>query len=167
MDRSLTLRAGSLLALASIAASPLAGCSGNSSALPTPPLAASSAAQPLGSQSEVNVDVQDARHKKKKKKMTLLYVSDNENNAIRVYDASSKTQNPPLLRTITNGISGPNGIATDLQGNLYVANYVANDVTVYAPNAASPKTTITSGMNFPFDVKVDGFGDVYVLNVPV
>jgi len=157
------LRAGSLIALASIAASPLAGCSGASSALPMPPVSASSA---VGSQTTSNFEVQDAKHKKKKK-MTLLYVSDNENNAIRVYDASSKTQNPPLLRTITNGISGPNGIATDLQGNLYVANYVANDVTVYAPNAASPKTTITSGMNFPFDVKVDGFGDVYVLNVPV
>lgn len=99
--------------------------------------------------------------------MALLFVSDAENNEIRVYDASSKTQSPPVLRTITSGISEPNGIATDLKGNLYVANYFSNDVTEYAPNSSSPKTTITSGMSNPWDVKVDGFGNVYVLNVPL
>lgn len=165
MYRSLTLRAASLIALASIAASPLAGCSGASSSLPTPPVSAPSAAHALGSQAELNLDIQDAHHRKRR--MTLLYVSDNENNEIRVYDASVKTQNPPVLRTITSGISAPNGIATDLKGNLYVANYVNNDVTVYAPNSSSPKTTISNGMNNPWDVKVDGFGNVYVLNVPV
>lgn len=159
------LRAGSLIALASLTASPLAGCSGASSALPTPPMSAPSAAHALGSQAELNSEIQDAHHRKKK--MTLLFVSDNENSEIRVYDASSKTQNPPVLRTISSGISGPNGIATDLQGNLYVANYAGNDVTVYARNSSSPKTTISNGMNFPWDVKVDGFGNVYVLNVPL
>jgi hypothetical protein len=167
MYRSLALRAGSMIALASLTASPLAGCSGSSSALPTPPMSAPSAANALGSQAEANVEIQDAHHKKKKKKMTLLFVSDNENNEIRVYDASSNTQNPPALYTITNGISGPNGITTDLQGNLYVANFVSSDVTVYAPNATSPKEVLSSGMTNPWDVKVDGFGNVYVLNVPV
>ncbi|HVR46951.1 MAG TPA: hypothetical protein VMT95_10025 [Candidatus Binatia bacterium] len=163
MYRSLALRAGSLIALASVA-SPLAGCSGATSSLPTP-ISASSAAHALGSQAELNAEIQDAHHKKRK--MTLLYVSDNENNEIRVYNASSKTQNPPVLRTITNGISEPNGITTDLKGNLYVANYFNNDVTVYAPNSSSPKATISNGMSNPWDVKVDGFGNVYVLNVPL
>jgi hypothetical protein len=100
MYRAFALRAASLLALASLTASPLAGCSGASSALPTPPVSAPSAARALGSQTEPGTEIQDAHHKKKK--MTLLYVSDNEGNQIRVYDASSKTQNPPpVLRTIT------------------------------------------------------------------
>jgi len=167
MYRALVFRAASLIALASLTASPLAGCSGASSALPAPPMSAPSAAHGLGPQTEASLDVQDARHKKKKKKMTLLFVSDNENNAIRVYDASTTTQNPPVLRTITSGVSGPNGITTDLQGNLYVANYSSNDVTIYAPNSSSPKTTLSNGMSNPWDVKVDGFGNVYVLNVPV
>jgi hypothetical protein len=165
MYRLLALRAGSLIGLASIAASPLAGCSGASSALPAPPISAPSAAHALGSQTELNAEIQDAHHRKKKK--TLLFVSDNEGNEIRVYDASGTTQNPPVLRTITSGVSGPNGIATDLKGNLYVANYISNDVTVYPPNSSSPSVTITSGMSNPWDVKVDGFGNVYVLNVPV
>ena len=64
-----------------------------------------------------------------------LFVSDNENNRSSVFNAASTTQNPPPTRTITQGISGPNGIATDLSGNLYVANYFNNTVpsTVRTP----------------------------------
>jgi hypothetical protein len=35
-------------------------------------------------------------------------------------------------------------------------------VTEYAPNSSSPRFTISNGMNGPYDVKVDGFGNVYV-----
>jgi hypothetical protein len=165
------LQAATGLAITSLLVAPLAGCSGTSSTLPTTPFSAPSArtselasAQGMGPQAQLSSQTQtDAHHKKVK----LLFVSDNENNRVLVYNAASKTQNPPPLRTITNGIQGPNGITTDKSGNLYVANYIANTVTVYAPNASAPKTTISNGLNGPWDVKVDGFGNVFVANVPL
>jgi streptogramin lyase len=92
----------------------------------------------------------------------MLFVSDNLNSKVYVFNAASKTTNPPIERTITNGIGAPNGIATDSSGNLWVANLAANTVTEYAKNSSSPRLTISNGMNGPFDVKVDGFGNVYV-----
>jgi hypothetical protein len=171
-NRALALRAGIGISLASIVASPLAGCSGASSALPVPPVSsvpavASSAAGKMtapnalgsmGAQNEVESD---------KKKSKLLFVSDNENNRIVVFNTATKQQNPPVMRTITSGIHGPNGIAVDKAGNLYVANFLTNTVTIYAPNAATPKTTLSTSLNGPWDVKVDGFGNVYVANIPV
>jgi hypothetical protein len=170
--RAFALRAGIGISLASIVASPLAGCSGASSALPVPPVSsvpavASSAAGKMtapnalgsmGAQNEVESD---------KKKSKLLFVSDNENNRIVVFNTATKQQNPPVMRTITSGVHGPNGIAVDEAGNLYVANYLTNTVTIYAPNAATPKTTLSTSLNGPWDVKVDGFGNVYVANDPL
>ncbi len=96
----------------------------------------------------------------------LLFASDEVNNKILVFDAATNVQNPAPLRTITNGIQGPIGITTDLEGNLYVANYLSNTVTVYAPGANTPKQRISNGVNGPWDVKVDGFGNIYVANQP-
>jgi hypothetical protein len=161
----LSLRAVTGLAVASMTIAPLAGCSGASTALPQAQLSPSIARASVPAADAPESQAQNDHHKKKAKQ--LLFVSDNENNEIRVFNAASKSQNPPPLRTITNGINGPNGIATDESGNLYVANYVSNTVTVYAPNGSTPKATISNGLNGPFDVKVDAFGNVYVANDPV
>jgi hypothetical protein len=156
------LRAAALVAVASLTASPLAGCSG-APALPagpsSPPLATQpSASRTMGPQAQtVDPDT----------KKQLLFVSDNANSKIFVYDAATKKQNPPPLRTITEGIQGPNGITTDKSGNLYVTNFLSSNLTIYAPNASTPKTTISNGLNGPFDVKVDAFGDIYVANDPL
>lgn len=160
-----SLRTVTGVAIALFLAQPLAGCSGAASSLPFAP----------DSPSSVHLDVPAAVDAKGSAAQRVhsdaggqqLFVSDNENNRILVYNAASKTQNPPIERTITQGIQTPNGIATDLQGNLYVANYQANTVTVYAKNASSPKLTISEGLNGPWDVKVDGFGNVYVSNTPL
>src|SRR5580704_9224748 len=131
-NRALALRARTGLAVVSLIAAPLAGCSGATSALPT--AAASSLADAKTTASapgSTQWSAQpDAHHKKVKQ---LLFVSDNENNRVLVYNTATKTQNPPALRTITNGVQKPNGLATDESGNLYVANYLSNTVTVYAP----------------------------------
>jgi hypothetical protein len=165
-NRALALRAATGLAVVSLIAAPLAGCSGATSALPTAAASSLADAKTTASAPEsTQWSAQpDAHHKKVKQ---LLFVSDNENNRVLVYNTATKTQNPPALRTITNGVQGPNGLATDESGNLYVANYLSNTVTVYAPNAGNPKTTISNGLNGPFDVKVDGFGNVYVANDPL
>jgi hypothetical protein len=98
------LQAATGLAITSLLAAPLAGCSGTSSALPATPLSAPSArtsepapAQGMGSQAQLSAQIEtDAHHKKKVK---LLFVSDNENNRVLVFNAATKTQNPPPLRT--------------------------------------------------------------------
>jgi hypothetical protein len=149
------VRAAAVLAAASLTASPLAGCSGSSALPPGPASVPVTAVRPLAQ--TVDPD----------RKSQLLFVSDNANDQVYVYNAATKTQNPPPLRTITAGIKGPNGITTDKSGNLYVTNFLSNTITIYAPNGSTPKTTISNGLNGPFDVKVDGFGNVYVANDPL
>lgn len=161
-----SLRTVTGVAIAAILSQPLAGCSGASSSLP--------AAAPV-SPSSVHLDVPAAVNAKGSAAQRVnpdgggqqLFVSDNENNRVLVFNAASTTQNPPATRTITQGVVGPNGLATDLSGNLYVANYINNTVTVYGKNASSPKMTLSRGLNGPWDVKVDGFGNVYVSNTPL
>lgn len=160
------LRAATGLAVASLIAQPLAGCSGaTGSALPGAP-AAMPAAIPAAVTARGSAAMPDASPDGKKKKKTQLFASDDENNKILVFTVG-KAQNPPATRSITSGISQPNGIAIDKSGNLYVANYYTNSVTIYAPNSNTPKTTLTNGLNGPWDVKVDGFGNVYVSNNPI
>ena len=40
---------------------------------------------------------------------------------------------------ITDGINEPEGLATDKNGNLYVANQRGKTITVYPPGATSPR----------------------------
>jgi len=152
-NATLTLRAATSIAIASLMVDPLAGCSGAPSALPEAAPSATTAG--FGTRA-------DGRSQK----VQLLYVGDNQNSRIDVYDATTKKQNPPPMRTITEGVDEPYGLTTDKSGNLYVANLGDDTVTVYAPNSSKPKTTIKNGLNDPFDVKVDGFGNVYVANNP-
>ncbi|MGA8533208.1 MAG: hypothetical protein WB615_03750 [Candidatus Tumulicola sp.] len=71
---------------------------------------------------------------------------------------------------ITNGVYGPEALAVDAQGNLYVAN--ANSATnhipnivVYAPGAKSPTRSITSGVTNPLVIHCDGKSNLFVMNV--
>jgi hypothetical protein len=138
------------ITVAALIAAPLAGCSAASSALPSPADEVTRTGSPAA-----RVDARKAQ---------LLYVSDNQNDRILVYDAAARQQNPSPISTITDGIDQPYGITTDRSGNLYVANRGASSVTVYAPNSSTPTTTITGGLTNPIDVKVDGSGNVYVAN---
>jgi sugar lactone lactonase YvrE len=148
------------LAIATLLAQPLAGCSGATSSLPTAPVSADSAHAfvPAAVSSKSSAPQRTAAAAK----TSLLYVADNLNSKIYVFDEASKTSNPPVLETITDGISFPNGIATDTEGNLWVANLGSDTVTEYAPNSSTPRFTISNDMTGPYDVKVDDFGNVFV-----
>jgi hypothetical protein len=98
-------------------------------------------------------------------KPQLLYVSDNFNNQVVVFNLLSKNPTKPA-RTITAGLTGPQGITTDRAGNLYVTNLYANTVTVYPPGASTPSVTLSQGLSSPVDVKVDGARNVFVANSP-
>jgi len=69
-----------------------------------------------------------------------------------------------LTLTIT-GLNNPTGVAVDSVGNIYVANYLANQVLKYNSSGGSPILTITSGLNLPQGVALDSLGNIYVANV--
>jgi len=92
----------------------------------------------------------------------LVYVSDNNDNLVDIFDARGQNQQP--IGQITSGISGPYGAATDESGNLYVANS-NNTLTVYPPGSTSPSVTYTQGLSLPIGVVVHGDGRVYVGNL--
>jgi hypothetical protein len=98
-------------------------------------------------------------------KRKLLYVADSLNSVVYVYNLNGNQHSPPPSYTISDGISYPQGITTDKRGNLYVTNEGTNSVTVYAPGGQAPIFTIPNLLT-PTDVKVDGFGNVWVSNDP-
>jgi hypothetical protein len=100
----------------------------------------------------------------KGKKKTVLYIGDNANNRITVYDVAKKKSTK--VGVITQGLNGPQGITTDTAGNLYVTNLYGNTVTVYASGQTSPMRTYSTEIQSPTDVRVDSSGNVYIANSP-
>lgn len=74
------------------------------------------------------------------------------------------------VRGSNTGLNGPDGIATDVFGNIYVANATANSVTIYSSSAignAVPMATISGALttlNNPGSIAVDENGVIYVAN---
>ncbi len=58
------------------------------------------------------------------------------------------------------GLDFPQALAFDGSGNLYVANLINDSVSVFAPGATTPTSTLT--VNAPRAVAVDGSGNVFV-----
>jgi hypothetical protein len=69
-----------------------------------------------------------------------------------------------LLRTIEQGLSTPIALALSDTGNLFVANYVGNDVTVYLRGKTSVLRTISQGIKRPYALAFDASGNLYVAN---
>ncbi len=65
-----------------------------------------------------------------KKATTLVYVSDALHSVINIYPTTSK--NPAPVGEIVSGLNGPQSMAVDKFGNLYVANLANSTVTEYA-----------------------------------
>jgi sugar lactone lactonase YvrE len=70
-----------------------------------------------------------------------------------------KQQQPK--RVITQGINDPDALAFDSQGNLYVANWFGNTVTVYSP-AGDLIRTIQDGVYGPESIALDSKDSLYV-----
>jgi len=89
---------------------------------------------------------------------TKIFVS--ANNVVNIYDASGKQ-----LGQLT-GFSGPQGLATDGKGNLYVADTGNTRIQIYAPPYTKmPKTLSDPGQN-PVGVSVLNSGEfVAVMNI--
>jgi DNA-binding beta-propeller fold protein YncE len=93
----------------------------------------------------------------------LVYLSDNNGNAVYIFDKKNLAQGP--IGEITDAIVQPNGLAVDRRGRLYVANS-NNTVTVYPRGSTTPSITYTNGISLPFGLVVSpDTGRLYVANL--
>ena len=81
-------------------------------------------------------------------------------NTVAVFEPHSNV----LFELLSTGISDPVSLVVDSAGNLYVANFGASDVTVYAPGSTSPSYTISDGIGAPRALTLDQNGNLYVAN---
>lgn len=85
----------------------------------------------------------------------LVYVS-----CTSIGEIAIKYENGTYIGSITDGISEPEGLATDNSGNLYVANAGSSRITIYQPGETSPSLTLIDP-HPPNDVAVGSNGYVY------
>jgi NHL repeat len=69
--------------------------------------------------------------------LTNLYANSGAGNAV-IYSVAQvlESGSPSPTTTITAGVSGPEGIAVDAAGRIFVSNSTTNTITVYAPGGA-------------------------------
>jgi len=77
-----------------------------------------------------------------------------------VGQAPDASIDPGTQTTIGTGLK-PNGVGTDLLGNLYISDATTNTVKK-VPAAGGTPVTLISGLSSPAQIAVDGKGNVYV-----
>ena len=125
------------IVLAASALAP-AGCGGTGAvpSLPQAPLASTAA-----SAERTTTDVETSQQ-------VYAYACDSDN-ACYAYDAGGN-----VLRKITRGVAGPQGIATDSKGHLFVTNYAKGTTVEYAPGGGKILNTMRDLRNSPVAVAV-------------
>ncbi|HEY2477047.1 MAG TPA: hypothetical protein VGI19_19860 [Candidatus Cybelea sp.] len=127
--------AGTLLAL-------VCGCSGGTQ----PPVASSSAIAP---QAKAGVHRHSWMSPDAKRK-TLLYISDEQNNAVYAYSYPKGK----LEGTLT-GFTFPEGLCADKNGDIFVANNDSSNVIEYAHGGSQPIATLDDTGYYPTGCSVD------------
>ena len=132
------------------AAASFAGCSSSGSQL-TP---ARSQADQFVSQAPVQRGLREWAASK-----PVLFVSDLQGNVVRMYDPN--TPNPTSEGEITDGVLGPQGLAVDAKGSLYVSNvgYPKSWIAIYSKGASKPRTKIY-GPGY-YGLAVDSKGNIF------
>ncbi|HEY2555447.1 MAG TPA: NHL repeat-containing protein [Candidatus Cybelea sp.] len=142
----------SLAAGAALTSALLVGCSQNAAMVP-----------PSAPQSMPAAKAGQATHRPiAGKSNSYLYVADDYSNTVFIY--STKGGYATQVGTVTQGLSGPLGIAIDKGGALYVPNVNAANVTIYPAGQTSPSLTLSQDLPVPSYIAVDRSGNVWVSN---
>jgi hypothetical protein len=124
------------------------------------------AALPFGGLNDAAAHARPALHavrpssKTLKAKDAMLFVADQANNLVTVYDLSQTGY--PVVEQITSGISGCQVIYLDAHGTLYVGSNNTKAVTVYPFGQTQPALSMSDGATVPFGIAVLPDGTVYV-----
>ena len=98
-----------------------------------------------------------------------LLVSDVCSYAVTAYSAASNGDVSPLA-PVPTGLSAPQFVAIDANGNIYATNACTNTITIYAKGSkgdAAPTAIIggsNTGLGDPEGIAVDYSGNIYVAN---
>src|SRR5262249_25499511 len=65
---------------------------------------------------------------------------------------------------VATNLNGPNGVAVDVAGNIFISDSGNNALKKGTPTTGSLSTLGTNGIRTPFGVAVDGSGNVYIAN---
>ena len=150
-NHTLALNVASVVALALLAA--CSGASSNSTAMPA-------GARFSSANDGSNAEAAGRRTANSAKKVAqFIFVSDENANAVNVFAKSSPHG---LVRTITNEIDSPFGLALDKGDDLYVTNTDSPSITEYNRGGSTPIFTYSKDLNGPVGVAVDSAGNVYV-----
>jgi hypothetical protein len=102
-------------------------------------------------------------NKRRKKRHEMLFVANESDNTIEMYDP--RKANPSPEGSITDGIDVPIEVAVDKKDTLYVANLGNGTITEYPKGSSSPSVTLSSGLDEPYGLAVDSKGDVFASNL--
>jgi hypothetical protein len=95
---------------------------------------------------------------------TMVFASDIYNNVVDIFDFNSGQQIGQI-----GGLSQPQGLATDTNGNLYEADTNTQHINIYAPYSVNNPTVIDeSGVNggeYPVGLHVDKHLNLWVANI--
>ncbi|HET9059645.1 MAG TPA: fibronectin type III domain-containing protein [Acidimicrobiales bacterium] len=106
-----------------------------------------------------------------------LYVSNNSSGTVSVLPASTKTLfgqsvTADVLTTVVSGLSSPEGIALDTQGDLFIAERGGSLAVLPAVTGTLFGTAVTAGslttfgytLSTPFNLAFDQAGNLYIAN---
>lgn len=92
----------------------------------------------------------------------VVFVNDFKTGAISELSAADLGARP--IAKITEGLHGPEGMAVDSSGTLYVVNNAAGSVAEFHAGQTSPFTSITAGLSHPEQIALAADGTIAVSN---
>jgi len=70
----------------------------------------------------------------------------------------------PVTTLVSSNLSGPQAMAVDGAGNVYIADSRNNTIKEWVAANNTMTTLVSTGLSYPWGVAVDGAGDVYIVD---
>jgi hypothetical protein len=93
----------------------------------------------------------------------FLSANDGSSSSVLEYFAGGGQRTLPFPASGSTELQTPEGLALDAAGDLFVANWAANNVLELPAGSSTPKVVL-SGLDGPADVALDPKGDLFVAN---